>query len=166
MVETPHWGVSTDDCYNGPMRALLWTGVLAVILSIGSTAFIEWTEPTLVIVPDFLRFTLHHNSGIAYGIQLPDGVQTGTIILALLIVSLIAVRSKREFLQDIGFGLIIGGAIGNIFDRLHDGFVTDFISIGTFPTFNIADTCISIGVGLLIFQEFQRKKSREASRSH
>lgn len=160
VVETPHRGVSTDDCYNAHVRTLIWTGVLAVVISIGSTAFIEWMQPSLVIVPEFLRFTIHHNAGIAYGIKLPDSVQTGVIVLALIIVSVIAVRSKREFLPDIGFGLIIGGALGNILDRLHDGFVTDFISIGTFPTFNIADSCISIGVGLLIVQELHRKKSR------
>lgn len=152
--------VSTDDCYNVGVRTLFWTGALAAVASVLSTMFVEWVQPSLTIVPNFLRFTLHYNEGIAYGMKLPDGIQTGAIVLALLIVTVIAIRSKRDLPQDIGFGLIIGGAIGNVIDRLGDGLVTDFISIGTFPTFNIADACISIGVGMLIVQEIHKNRAK------
>ncbi len=63
----------------------------------------------------------------------------------------------------IGIGNAIGGAVGNLVDRiLHDGFVTDFISVGNFPVFNIADASISVGVAILILgmwiKEQQEKK--------
>jgi signal peptidase II len=47
-------------------------------------------------------------------------------------------------------GLQLGGALGNLIDRLTQGYVTDFISVGTFPVFNVADASISIGVAILI----------------
>ena len=56
----------------------------------------------------------------------------------------------------LGFGLIIGGALGNIVDRFDDGHVTDFIQIGWWPLFNIADSCISIGVIILLLLELKK----------
>lgn len=138
------------------MRILIFTGIVAAVLSIISTALIEWVKPAFVIIPGFLRFTMHLNPGIAYGLQLPEGLQVWAILMALLVVVFFALQSKRDLLQDIGFGLIVGGAAGNIVDRIQDGFVTDFISIGTFPTFNIADACISIGIGILVVEEMRK----------
>jgi signal peptidase II len=54
---------------------------------------------------------------------------------------------------------MIGGAIGNLADRLLHGAVTDFISVGTFPVFNIADAAICIGAGLLILEASIRPKN-------
>jgi signal peptidase II len=61
----------------------------------------------------------------------------------------------------------LGGAIGNLTDRLTVGHVTDFISVGTFPVFNIADSSISVGVGVLILGVWmqEREQRRNASRS-
>jgi signal peptidase II len=50
-----------------------------------------------------------------------------------------------------GFGLILGGTVGNLIDRLRFGHVTDFLDFKVWPTFNVADSCISIGVVVLIF---------------
>lgn len=58
----------------------------------------------------------------------------------------------------------LGGAMGNLIDRLIHGTVTDFISVGSFPVFNVADACISIGVAILVaamWIEERRERSKE-----
>jgi signal peptidase II len=65
----------------------------------------------------------------------------------------------------IAFGMIIGGAIGNIIDRIHYGYVIDFIDFNRFPsvwryTFNVADACITIGVVLLILASLVATRRR------
>jgi signal peptidase II len=66
----------------------------------------------------------------------------------------------------LALGLQLGGALGNWIDRMTVGYVVDFISVGNFPVFNVADSCITIGVGVLllgvILQERQERKQKEA----
>lgn len=95
--------------------------------------------------------SLHYalNDGVAFGIQLP-GMQSLFILVALLIVLWLAVQRGRSQFERVAFGFIIGGALGNLLDRLPDGFVTDFMKIGSFPVFNLADSWITIGVVLLL----------------
>ena len=72
--------------------------------------------------------------------------------------------SKREWLIRLGMILLLGGALGNLIDRLTIGQVTDFISVGTFAVFNVADACIDTGaVALLIGMTLseRREKKRE-----
>jgi signal peptidase II len=63
-------------------------------------------------------------------------------------------------------GLQLGGATGNLIDRLRMGRVTDFISIGTFPVFNVADSAISIGVAVLLLGVWQRDRQSRAAAEH
>jgi signal peptidase II len=65
-------------------------------------------------------------------------------------VIIFALRTAKSRLSRVAFGLIVGGALENIVDRLRDGVVTDFFQVGTFPIFNVADSCITIGVVLLL----------------
>jgi len=90
------------------------------------------------------------NPGIAFGVRLPAGWQELLIGVALLFVCWLAYRSRKTTLSSVGYGLIVGGALGNVVDRLIDGFVTDFFQIGTFPIFNVADSCITVGVVFLL----------------
>ena len=102
--------------------------------------------------PDFVQ----QNSGVAFGWALPEPLQTILILAAFLIVVGMALRS-RDLLSQVGFGLILGGAIGNLLDRFSDGFVSDFIRIGTFPTFNVADSCITVGISLLLLNIVKKR---------
>lgn len=104
------------------------------------------------LLGSFIGLLPVQNPGIAFGVQLPGGMQELFIIIALVLVIITAVRSERSALGDWGYGLIVGGALGNVADRTYDGFVTDFFQVGTFPVFNVADSCISIGVGMLLAQ--------------
>jgi signal peptidase II len=98
----------------------------------------------------FLGLQLTHNDGVAFSMNLGRVLQLPLILAALAFVTYLAFRSERTPLHQWGFGLIVGGALGNVIDRIPDGLVTDFVRVGSFPVFNVADSCITIGVALLL----------------
>jgi signal peptidase II len=108
---------------------------------------------SLPVLGDWLRLTLVHNTGVAFGLfQGFPHVFTVTSIL----ISIGAVFFYRYQLPhnqpwvQTSVGMIVGGAVGNIIDRVRQGYVVDFIHIAWFPgIFNIADAAITIGVGML-----------------
>ena len=63
-------------------------------------------------------------------------------------------------MAQIAFGMIVGGAVGNLVDRLTHGYVIDYISVRSFYIFNFADACISVGTGLLVIDALRRKQQR------
>jgi signal peptidase II len=93
------------------------------------------------------------NAGVAFGLSFPPLLQSFLIALALIVVCVLAYRIRSQKIPSIAFGLIIGGALANIVDRFDDGFVTDFIQVGWWPTFNVADSCITVGVAILLLWE-------------
>ncbi len=100
----------------------------------------------------YFRFVNWHNTGAAFGL-----FQSGGLIFAILavIISIFIVIyypqiPREEKLMRIAIAMQLGGALGNLIDRIRFGPVTDFISVGEFPVFNLADSCITVGVGLLI----------------
>ena len=104
------------------------------------------------------RLTHVHNTGAAFGLfqdqSLPLTVVALVSIVVLLLFPLFFYH-RLPFLDDRlakpALGLVLGGTIGNLIDRLNLGYVTDFIDIGIWPTFNIADSAITIGVILLAY---------------
>lgn len=113
---------------------------------------------SIQVVPYLLNFTYIRNEGIAFGIYF-EGAETIFIVLPILITIYLFYLLKNEEFQDkfsqIALFLIIAGAVGNIIDRIFRGYVVDFIDIYVFnyhwPAFNIADSCISVGFVILIF---------------
>jgi signal peptidase II len=107
------------------------------------------------LVGDSVRIAYSHNTGVAF--SLFQGHPELLTIVALLIVTgaiyfyRTQLPNERLLIQLI-MGLIIGGAFGNIIDRVRLGYVVDFISVGWFPIFNFADSFISVGAGLLMVQ--------------
>ncbi len=99
----------------------------------------------------FLRFTHTHNTGSAFGIF--QGQNLPLIFVSLLgIAVLLAIyfsQPRPGNLLRFSLGLMMGGAVGNLMDRLHQGWVTDFIDIGPWPVFNIADASIVTGLVML-----------------
>ncbi len=139
--------------------SLLWkTSAISAILSIAAASAIDvWLEGRIAIIGAFAGLKYSLNPGIAWGIQLPQGVQEVAIFLALVAVAFMA-KSASSRTSFVAYGMILGGGVANIVDRIRDGYVTDFIQIGNFPIFNVADTCVSIGVFLLLFLSLTEKK--------
>lgn len=127
--------------------------VIALALSLSAKLIADaYLHERIAVIGSFAGLLPVQNPGIAFGVQLPGGMQEVLILIALALVVAAAIRSDRSRLGDSGYGLIVGGALGNVADRLFDGFVTDFFQVGSFPVFNVADSCISIGVALLLAQ--------------
>jgi signal peptidase II len=92
------------------------------------------------------------NRGVAFGL-FSDG---GVVLVAIGVASVVALlaffaRHSRRPLVWLPIGLLLGGAAGNLIDRTRQGFVTDFIDLPFWPAFNLADSCITIGVLSLLY---------------
>jgi signal peptidase II len=106
------------------------------------------------------QFTLGHNYGIAFGIPLPTEVSLGLSIGVMLMIVLIFWHYPILHYNkpSISLGLILGGCLGNLIDRLYLGYVIDFIDFPFWPTFNLADSAIVIGVIVLAYFLLRRGK--------
>lgn len=99
----------------------------------------------------FLKLVDVHNDGVAFGFLGGGGALVLVVVLAALtlLLSFFARHPNRPLLW-LPTGLVLGGAIGNLLDRLRQGYVTDFIHFPHWPSFNVADVCISGGVLALV----------------
>ena len=128
----------------------------------------------IVIIPGFFEFSSTINTGAAYGIF--AGKTTLLIVFSIIMLALIFVynwfNKKKSIFYCIGLGLICGGAIGNLIDRIFLGGVRDFIKFSFFNfTFNIADACLTIGVilfaiYLIFFDDLFKKKPKKVEAQH
>lgn len=99
-----------------------------------------------------LKLTLSHNEGVAFGLAGGSGAPLVIVtVLALGFVLYLFSRNPARPLMWIATGLLTGGAVGNLIDRIRAGAVTDFIELPHWPPFNLADCAISVGVVLLVF---------------
>jgi signal peptidase II len=127
-------------------------------------------EDSYTVIPGFFQIVHSENRGIAFGIFNDSVSPWRTAILASLSVVCVAVvgaflwrmRHRVSSLALYGFALVMGGAAGNLFDRVVFGRVTDFLLlyVGSYqwPTFNVADSALDIGVGLVIIDQFRKKR--------
>lgn len=121
--------------------------------------FTQPTAPLAVpLVPGIFELTLVHNTGAAFGIFQGDSVLFVFIAIAVIAIAVLYTRFRNSgsLLLKICFGLILGGAAGNLLDRIRHGYVTDFFyfhigHVFSWPVFNVADSGITIGVLLLVF---------------
>lgn len=119
-------------------------------------ASVEFSDGPLVVIPDFLVLTYTENPGAAFSLFPDAGPFLGVAAIAVSIGLLWSIKVARPALETVAFGLIIGGALGNLVDRLLrgpgllDGEVIDWVDLWWIPTFNVADMSITIAVGLLL----------------
>jgi len=139
------------------MRRLSW--ILLVAVLIGLDRLTKWWAAsnlelgqTHPLIGDAIRLTRLHNAGGAFG-AFPGsgglflGVSLG--VSAILPVVLLIRRDLPVLLRS-GIAVVFAGAVGNVIDRLSNGYVLDFFEIRGFPVFNLADACVTIGAGLII----------------
>jgi signal peptidase II len=159
-----------------PIRGLLFLGlaVLVVLLDQSTKRLAEdrlrngARSVPLPAVGDFLRFTYVENRGAAFGL-LQD--QTAFFVLVGLVVIGVIAASYRYlprsgFRLHLALGLQLGGAIGNLIDRVRQGYVVDFVDFGYhsnwWPVFNVADSAIVIGVALLALNALSPDRAGES----
>jgi len=108
---------------------------------------------SIPVIDDIFHLTYVRNTGAAFGLmsgQRPIFILTGVIVLVAVGVFWVWQRPSARWLV-VALALVVGGASGNLVDRVaRMGLVTDFFDLHVIPVFNIADTCIVIGVGMLV----------------
>lgn len=109
-----------------------------------------------IIGSRYFNVTYYKNTGIAFGIPFPEGLLLG-LIITLLVVLVWYYRKSRSVVVFLSLSLIIGGALSNLIDRIFRGAVIDYISVFVWPTFNLADVSITLGVLILALHEFGKR---------
>jgi signal peptidase II len=115
-----------------------------------------------LVIPHLLRWTYERNVHGAFGLFGSSSVLLigmAVIVLVLFWFSFREAAAKSAMVR-VAFGMIVGGAIGNVVDRVHFGYVIDFIDFfKIWPNiFNVADSCITIGVGLLLISSLVARR--------
>jgi len=116
----------------------------------------------------FFRFVHWENTGAAFGMFQGGGVVFGILaaIVTVIIIIYFPQIPEKHVLMRIAIAMQMGGAIGNLIDRIKFGPVTDFIAVGAFPVFNIADASITVGVAVLLLALWVlERKEKGLSRS-
>ena len=113
-----------------------------------------------------LRFNLSYNTGMAFSRGEDLGPIIGVLALVVVVVLLLSIKRQPGRLTDVAVGMIVGGAIGNVIDRLFRqeawlrGGVVDFIDFQWFPIFNIADIGVTVGGALLVLASWMAGRAR------
>lgn len=128
---------------------LIAAAVSGLVSVLAAFAVDQWLTHRVPIIGSFAGLVYSENRGIAFGVSL-GRFQTILISVAFVLLAIVAMRTARRRVEQVSFGLVIGGGFANVLDRLMDGMVTDMIQVGAFPIFNVADVCINIGIGLLL----------------
>ncbi len=123
--------------------------------NLAETRLAEAPGQSVPVVGDFLRFSLSHNTGAAFGVLQNQGILYVVIALVVVVVSAGYYRylPRDNHLLIACLGMQLGGAIGNLIDRFQHVYVVDFIDVGIgslrWPWFNIADSSIVVGIIVL-----------------
>lgn len=137
---------------------ILWYSlIVSCALSLLGAVLTRELPAPIAIVGSWVRLEHVENPGIAFGILLPRLVLPAVLSAAFVAILLLALRSVDR-LERAAYGVILGGALANIIDRLPDGYVTDVVAVRGFSVFNIADAAITIGA-LLIAWSWWRGRS-------
>ncbi|CAH0175149.1 signal peptidase II [Pseudomonas glycinis] len=155
----------------------LWLSLLVLVIDQASKFYFEAKLEMfqqIVIIPDLFSWTLAYNTGAAFSFLADSsGWQRWLFALIAIVVSaVLVVWLKRLGRNDtwlaVALALVLGGALGNLYDRIALGHVIDFILVHWqnrwyFPAFNIADSAITVGAIMLALDMFKSKKTEEAA---
>jgi signal peptidase II len=117
----------------------------------------EWLTP-------YARIVHWYNTGVAFG-MFQDRNLLFSVLVFLISLSILVFYPKLtedDWFLRIALSLQLGGSIGNLIDRVTVGHVTDFISVGNFPVFNIADSCITVGAFIMIIGLWVEERKQKA----
>ena len=153
----------TDKAAAGASVWLRLSVVIMIFDQLSKWAIVKWVELYESFpVNDYLDITYLRNTGAAFsfladasGWQRWFFIGLGIIVSVVIMVWLRQLKTKEERYAAIGLSLVLGGALGNVIDRAYYGYVVDFIHVhwqdAYFPAFNVADSAITVGAALLIF---------------
>jgi signal peptidase II len=149
-----------------------WLGIAAIIVLLDQVTKITVTQilsyGQSIPITSFFNLVLVYNEGAAFSFLSNQGgwqryFFTGIAIVAAILITYLIKKNPGQRLHCWGLTLILGGAVGNLIDRLMYGHVIDFLDFFVkgwhWPAFNVADIAICVGAGLYILDELRRSKS-------
>jgi signal peptidase II len=152
-------GTHSDDAARTG-RPLLATGIVLGVVALDQLskwwAVSQLPNDPVRLIGDDIGFVLVRNTGSAFSLFQAFTPFLAVIAVVVAVILVRTVRRTRDLLMVIGLSLVLGGALGNLLDRLFrtpgflEGAVVDFVHVGDFPTFNVADSAITIGAILII----------------
>jgi signal peptidase II len=159
---------TADDAAPQPSRSLLTIGAVTTVVVVLDQLTKWWalealTDPTRVIdLVWTLRLRVIYNTGTAFSLTSDSGPIVSVIALVVVAFLLWSGRRQRSPWVLAAYGLVVGGTFGNMIDRLfrdgNDGLlggaVIDFVDLQWFPVFNLADSALTVGIGLLLVVGF------------
>ncbi|MBM3667009.1 MAG: signal peptidase II [Actinobacteria bacterium] len=150
------------------VKALLVCGAVLALDQLGKALVRGNIErgKTVELLP-FLDLANTRNRGIAFGLagEVPPLVTAVAIGFLVGLLVFLSLREHADPLVWLPAGLLVGGALGNLIDRVREGAVTDFIDFPYWPTFNFADMAITVGVVLLVLlPEISHRRERRAGK--
>ena len=160
------------------MRLVFWSALITLILDQASKYFVVhgmalWRVRSIDVFPPLLNFRYGENRGINFGLfdGDSDGARWFLIVLSLVVVAAVLIwirRGDKGFWMKASAGLLVGGALGNVVDRIYYGYVLDFLNMSCCGinnpfVFNVADIFIFAGaIGLIVFDAQQSKRKKNA----
>jgi len=153
--------VSSDDPSQGPAKSYAVALSVATAVVVADALTKRWASRTFTAEPvdvlgEFLQFRFVENTGAAFSMFQGAGAFFGIAAIVVIAFLLWTLRKPHSGWETVGLGLVMGGAAGNLVDRIFrgpgflDGPVIDWINLWVIPTFNIADASISVAVVLLL----------------
>jgi signal peptidase II len=150
----------------------IWFGLAAAIIGLDQASKLwvlaRFHLHEVLPVTDFFSLVLVFNSGAAFSfLSDAGGWQKWFFVVLALVISvwlIVMIRQHaRETLMPLALTLVLGGALGNVIDRLRFGAVVDFLDFHVagwhWPAFNVADSAITVGVALLLWEQFTHKET-------
>jgi signal peptidase II len=136
---------------------LVVAGLVVVLDQLTKWAVLSWLDQPIALTP-FFNLVLVWNRGVSFGMFDSDGALApwllSSLALAVTVALLVWLRRVEHPLTAVGLGLIVGGAVGNVIDRVRFGAVVDFLDVHAagwhWPAFNVADSAICVGAALLL----------------
>jgi len=133
-----------------------------------------WDRP-MDVIPGFFDIVHTENPGIAFGLLAESSGPWRSVLLigfsfvVLAVIATMLLRGTHSAALRSGLGLVLGGAFGNLYDRIVNRTVTDFLEFHAgshyFPAFNVADSAISVGAGLLLLDMWLTRERKSATSS-
>lgn len=132
------------------VAAVLVVAALTIAIDLGTKAWARATLADGAVDLGWVSLRLAENPGVAFslGANAPVWVVSSVTTIAVVTLAIMAMRGTLH--PPAAAGLLLGGGLGNLIDRLGDGTVTDMIDFGWFPSFNVADIALNVGVGLVL----------------
>jgi len=146
----------------------MWILIISILIDQVSKYIVSGMSESLSVIPGLLSFEYVQNYGAVFGIMQGSNYIMAAISAVLCVIIFVYIIKCKRDSQNVHFAwyMILSGGIGNLIDRLFRGYVVDFIATPFIATFNIADSMVVIGVGLLIINEIKEmiKEKRNLSK--